>query len=515
MRRLSFNSHKLLLLIIFSSFGLALDISIINCQAKWDYNWVIVSNADPIPGIDAYIIDFNNGKRSLREISAYNIIHQGNAVISDRYGNLQFFTNGCEVMDTLGGVIPNGGTINPGEVYDTYCHLGFYLGIQNSTIIPDPSNEESYYYLQKKAILDDFQGNDNWPLFPSQQYSRIRSDINGGVLIEKNITIDSVRHRFSTSTESILHDNGVDWWVIDYLIEEAGGLRLTYIIDNDGVNLHREEEYENKVSLKYEYQSEGQSAFAPNGELYARYNAATGLDLFDFDRSTGEFSNYRNFPTSLQRNYSGLAFSPNSRFIYISSHDKLHQLDLWEENLEDGLQLIGEYDGFVDPLPTNFTYMQLGPDCRIYMTSTNGVSSYHVINNPDEKGLDCDFVQHGFDLPVGNGAASIPNFPVFRFDDDEVCDPMITSVFDIPVEVVYDLELHPNPTTDELIVGFPEELRDGTLYVKSMSGQVVIEQVFDFSGSLKVSLVDYDAGMYIIEVESGGKRYVDRVVKLD
>jgi len=514
MKKLLFNNLLLTFCIIF---GLSDKLTVVSCQSKYDYNWVIASNADGIPGIDAYVIDFNGGKRTSREISAFNSIHGGNSVISDKNGSLQFFTNGCEFMDTLGGIVANGEMISPGEIYDTYCPFGIYVGAQNSTILPDMYNDNHYYYLQKEAVLGPFGESNFALLYPVLHYSYIESTTLGSNVLIKSEKIDSSRYYFGASLESILHENGSDWWVVNYTLAEDGGKRLTYLLDQNGINLYKEEEYIDPNSLNRECSSAGQSAFSPDGKLYAKFCSFTGIDIFDFDRATGEFSNYRNFPISFWQNTnSGLAFSPNSQFIYISSGgDELYQLDLNEENLEDGFLLIGEYDGFLDPFPTNFTYMQLGPDCKIYMTSTNGVYSYHVINNPDEKGQDCNFVQHGFELPIANGTASIPNFPVFRFDGDEVCDPTITSVFDIPVEVVYDLELYPNPTNDKVIIGFAEVLRKGTLFIKSMSGQVLLKQEFDFSGSLEVSLTEYDAGMYMVEVVSGGKRYVDRVVKVD
>jgi len=515
LKKLLFNKRlaiKVILLI-----NLAIYCTPIDCQLKYDYNWVIASSADGIPGIDAYIIDFNDGKRSLREIAAHNRVHKGNAVISNQEGELQFFTNGCEIMDTLGDVVMNGEELISGEMYNLYCYLGNYPGIQNSTILPDPGSEQHYYYLQKEAIFTTFQG-EFLGVYANLRASKVYSHDNITEVISKSEIIDSVGYRFSANMESILHANGTDWWIVDYLIRESEGSRLIYALDENEVKLSRTEEYENQEALAHFNSTEGQAAFAPNGDLYAKYDARTGLDLFDFDRATGEFSNYRHFSTlgyNLEKTYSGMAFSPNSRFIYISSHDKLHQLDLWEENLEDGFELIGEYDGYLDPYPTNFTWMQLGPDCRIYMTSTNGVSSYHVINNPDEKGLDCDFVQHGFELPIHNGLASIPNFPVFRFDEDDVCDPTITSVFDVPVEIIHNLDLFPNPTSDLISIAFPDDLRRGILYVKSMSGQVLHRESFDYAGSLQVSLGDYAAGIYIVEVVSEGKRYVDRVVKVE
>lgn len=486
-----------------------------NCQLKWDYEWIIALNDEDNPGAIGYKISFNDGKRKLIETRSFNSIGDNNAMICNNEGELLLYANGCEVMDTTGGLVQNGDSINPGDIHDTWCQYGIYPGTQNSMILIHP-NFNHYFYLHKDWVQEDGEFGQGVYSY-NQLFTEIKLDpIHDYSIENKNLKVDSLRDRQSGYSEAILHENGSDWWIIDYIPKEAGGLRLNYKIDEYGIYLDSETEYENQDAIKRECSAGGQAVFSPRGDLYALYCPFTGIDIFNFNRSTGEFSNHYHFSTSLNETFSGLAFSPNGRFLYVSSGFELHQFDLWADDGDtDQFIRIAQYDGYLDPFPTNFAWMQIGPDCKIYMTSTNGVSSFHVINNPNEKGQDCNFVQHGFELPIRNGPASIPNVPVFRFDGDEVCDPTITSVFDLPIEVVYDLELHPNPTTDDVLVGFPEDLKNGNLYVKSMSGQVIYQQEFDFSGSLKISLGDFETGMYVIEVVSEGKRFVERVVKVD
>ena len=59
-----------------------------------------------------------------------------------------------------------------------------------------------------------------------------------------------------------------------------------------------------------------------------------GLWFLDFDREKGEFSNYKfhNIRHKLHL-ATGLEWSPNSRFLYISSSDSLFQYDTWVEDL--------------------------------------------------------------------------------------------------------------------------------------------------------------------------------------
>ena len=98
----------------------------------------------------------------------------------------------------------------------------------------------------------------------------------------------------------------------------------------------------------------------------------------------GEFSNYKfhNIRHKLHL-ATGLEWSPNSRFLYISSSDSLFQYDTWGR-LGRFWKLVDIWDGSNDPFKTVFAKMQLGPDCRIYMSSLSSTKSIHVINNPDE-----------------------------------------------------------------------------------------------------------------------------------
>ena len=242
------------------------------------------------------------------------------------------------------------------------------------------------------------------------------------------------------------------------------------------------------------------------------YCPLSGLDLYDFDRETAHISNHRNLEIPASYSVSGICFSPNNRFIYVSNGSELWQVDLEEPLLEDGLILVDEYEhipGFTD----NFAKMQMGPDCRIYMSSTNSTPTLHVINKPNEKGEACDFVQRGFDLPSRCRLGSLPNFPHFRIDEDEVCNPdLVASVFEFPVEVVKRLDIHPNPTSGELTIELPEVMK-GRLTVRDVTGQVVMTLDLDYAEEVSLDLYGYHTGMYVVEVVSeSGERYVERVV---
>lgn len=64
--------------------------------------------------------------------------------------------------------------------------------------------------------------------------------------------------------------------------------------------------------------------------------------------------------------------------------------------------LIGVFDGYQSPFPTTFFNAQLAPDCKVYINSLTTVDVLHVIHNPDEPGLACNFEQHAVQLPFNH-----------------------------------------------------------------------------------------------------------------
>ncbi|MDV7391578.1 T9SS type A sorting domain-containing protein, partial [Arthrospira platensis SPKY1] len=197
--------------------------------------------------------------------------------------------------------------------------------------------------------------------------------------------------------------------------------------------------------------------------------------------------------------FNSVEWSPNSRFIYTASRDKLHQIDTWEENLQDGVRLIGVYDGTRNPFPNTFFLMAQGPDCRIYMCSTSGNETYHVINKPDELGEACDFVQNGIKLPYEAGFGSMPNFPRFRVDDEEKCDPTIVSIFGDPVWYRRNLEVYPNPSSGIFHIRLPDA-GAGKLAVFNMNGQLILERtVSNIINEERIDISNVPAGRYNVE----------------
>ncbi len=483
------HSYKLVFLSLFLP-------CILFAQSKADYQWILGGNASTLPNAEGTIFDFNGDSLQLsyQEIPISLVDQVGS--ICDENGQLLFYSNGCEIYDASFQVMENGDNINPGIIHDDYCDSGSYPGFQNSIVLPDPSNEYGYFYIHKlwDLVFDPFD-----IIIPKTFYSYISFQGHPlGRVLEKNITLDSNRYFLSSFIEAIQHQNGHDWWIVDFTEDTHGALAVFYLLDQNGIRLHHEYPVENVESLNERCSAGSQSCFSPDGTLLAKNCPLSGLDVWDFDRSTGNLSNYRHADYPSSYSFSGLSISPNSRFAYISASDSLFQVDLWEDNLEDGIVLIDTFDGFGDPFANTFFQQQLGPDCKIYMNSTNGVFHMHVINKPDLKGKDCDFKQHSISLPNVIYQA-FPNFPYFRMDEDQVCDPSISSLFGIPVLTQQKATIFPNPGSNSFTIDALENTHY-SLYVRSADGSLLKQAQFTNATRIQMETSDWEKGLYFLQL---------------
>ncbi len=466
-------------------------------QSKGDYYWIFSNNSTSDPGFEAYFFDFNSSDTLVPLTSIVPIKTRGlNASICDANGNLLMYSNGCTVVDKNHQIMPNGRHLNNGDYFEMLgdsCFNG-YLGKQDIMILPDPGYEQGYYILHKPIMPPEN------PMYRELRYSYVDIALNNdrGEVLEKNIVISDSLKLMSRYLTAINHSNGVDFWILQPI--DQGNQYLTLLLTENG--------FESKIiqevgpNFHWNASGSGTSVFSPDGKLYAFYNKDDNLFLYDFDRNTGVLSNLRQLVlktnTPNAGYFSSVEFSPNSRFAYVAVLDSLWQVDTWEADLKDGLELIDVWDGTMDPFATTFTVMALAPNCKIYMASGSGTNTYHVINKPNEKGKACDFVQRGIQLPYTSSLGNMPNFPRFRVDEEDKCDPTITSVFGKDVFYRRDLKAYPNPMHDFLTVEIPEN-RSGRLFLFDLNGQLVWQGVGQRSETKQIDFSFLEAGVYSLE----------------
>ena len=111
--------------------------------------------------------------------------------------------------------------------------------------------------------------------------------------------------------------------------------------------------------------------------------------------------------------------------------------------------------------------------------------------------MGCDFVQQGILLPQSDGRESWPNFPRWRVDEDEKCDPSISSLFGELVYYRRELSVYPNPVRDYVNINLPEDNLSGTLRVLSLKSEVL--DIRSVKTDTRLDMSQYPEGAYIIE----------------
>ena len=493
-------------IIIISLFFLAYQATL-HAQNKRDYYWITGRNTSPDPGIDNYVFDFNENPFQLQDIEGGLEFTQMNISMCDPEGNLLFYSNGCAVANRDHNIMPNGEDINEGDWFDIFwggdCKNG-YPGTQDILALPDPANEEGYYLISKPTI-----NNPTGPSFlRALQYSYIDMSLDEGKgdLIEKNKIFYNQDTIQSSYLQAVKHANGKDWWIVQPVRDSS--IYLTFLLDNTGINLAEKQDIGD--DFHWNASSAGKAKFSPDGTKYAYFNTLNQLRLFDFDRQSGLLSNLEVIHVRDNNNFSAIEFSPSGNMLYFATIDSLFQLELSTNEVE----FIEEWNGMSDPFFTTFFLMQRAPDCKIYMGSMSSTNTYHVIHKPDEKGIACDFEQQGVALPHTSSVANFPNFPNFRIDEDEVCDPTITSVFNQPVIISKDISLYPNPVSADLRIETSNDLELRFVEVHTLDGRMV-DRIFIDINSHTYDMSDLQAGVYVLKFHlEGGGILTKKVVKM-
>lgn len=470
-------------------------------QVKGDYVWVGGVQTDPEGGQKGHTMDFNRNKGEPAYVKLSKGFTDNNASISDENGYLMFYFNGCAVMNRFHHVMPNGDSINAGTWFDLYwkdCKYG-YPGPQEVLIVPDPGYEYGYYIFHNTNLYYPQLRDSN-----QLNYSYVDMTLDGGngdVIIKNKPYYQRISKMLSYFT-ALQHENKKDWWIMKPMVNDS--VFLVFSLNESGIHfLHTQ----NTHQFFDESRSSGggTAKFSPDGKRLALYNYNDQLHIYDFDRATGLLSNHQKVeiypPDSIDRSlilFSSVEWSSNSRFIYCASYLKLHQVDTWESNLQEGVRHIADYNGTLDPFPTELFLMAQGPDCKIYMTPKNGSYSLHVINKPDELGTDCDFVQNAIKLPNSN-SGTLPNFPRFRVDEDKKCDPSITSLFGETVYYRREIEVFPNPSNGIFRIKIPEVHRGGVLIVSNVEGRVCYQKSISWPVWEEIDISTYPSGRYNIE----------------
>jgi hypothetical protein len=455
---------------------------------------------------DSALIDFNGTTPT----TGHSVIKSRgtSASICDHNGNLQFSTSydtdvlvagvaGGEVYDNANNLMQNGDNLKYG---------GWY---QEAIIIPNPSDTNKYYIFH--IGVTNYYG---------LYYSEVDLSLNGGLgaVTQKNVQLLNIKSIDCIS--AVQHGNGKDWWVffktfgsvlnneIYKFLITASGISGPYI-QNIGIPAKN-------GFIRF--------VFNQQGNKLALINYLGMIELFDFDRCTGQLSNWQLIDSNKTSSqipaiWSG-EFSPDGTKLYVSTEGL--NIYLWQFNLLDSLPLnTVDTLGYFNYPSYSAGSLKLAPDNKIYWSRAwyNGSYNYpypdtsynfynmnlSVINSPDSLGAACDFQSYNFYLGGSRTYLGLPNNPNYELGPltGSICDTLTVGLTEIAnyknnITVYYDADWQIAFLNAKGLKG-----KNYNLQLYNLNGQLLLHEKGKLTSDYfteDLNLLGYSKGLYIVRL---------------
>ncbi|MEZ4985692.1 MAG: PKD domain-containing protein [Saprospiraceae bacterium] len=338
-----------------------------------------------------------------------------NASMCDENGELLAYTNGIYISDAYGNTIQNGEGINPGEFAESVSNRGFPFP-QFAIFLKTQLGNNIFLFHENLIHLEaeNHYGDFFYAFNLSQTILSDEDDL--PFILTKNDTllIDTLGIGQLTATRC---GDGSSWWILvnkNYTNQYHKLLLKGDTVLNMGITAVGD-------TIRT---GVGAAKFSPDGRKFAKLDLVDWdnqtISLYDFDRCSGELSNPVHIRDTGFTLVGGLAFSENSRFLYVPYFSYLYQFDLEAEDIEASRVLIS-------PSINGWAYYmaQLAPNSKIYISHQGTQDSIHIIHHPNRRGHACDFVHLGQPLPDIT-FRTMPNFPYYGLGpwDGSPCDTL-------------------------------------------------------------------------------------------
>jgi hypothetical protein len=510
MKKIRYKSFQFLLNALFVIIVLSMKPSFVLAQR--DNNWCFG---------DSITINFSSGVPVVTQTSVSSSI-EANASISDNLGNLLFYIGAKPQMqfnqfgtlwDTNNTIIPNGDSLKMGTT-----------ATNGATILPFPNDSDLYYiFTDQSQFLS----------FTNKLFYHIVDCGSSLSVLNKNIML--INQSVSEKIAAVKHGNGRDWWLITHSLE----LDTFYIflIDSIGINspLIQTIGFSYVYNYPIYYGMYGEMSFSYQGDKLCCVGFGI-LDLFDFNRCTGQLSNYQDLITGPRftalNDLYGVSFSPSGNYLYCSNwtntllfcqgsppcKSQLSQYDLSSSNISASRILLAD----IDSTEFSFGQHQLAPDGKIYIARCRGQfpnytrdsvnTTLSVIQNPDHLGTACNFQLNGFSLGNSKVNLGLPNSPNWNLGA-WVGSPCDTLSVGIVKHTATDFHLSPNPAHDKIIISASGDIHKVKLQFRNLQGQLLHQQAESTGRSFEFILPPtLSRGLYLLEILSEKGMVVKKVV---
>ncbi|MBK7270235.1 MAG: hypothetical protein IPI07_12250 [Flavobacteriales bacterium] len=329
-------------------------------------------------------LDFSSGT-AVADTNGAMHVWKGNTTMSDKEGNLLFYSDGRHVWNAQHDSMPNGDIwgIPPG-VFPTDCAIS----------IPKPGDDNIYYIFTSDGTKMSQQN--------GLQYHIVDMSLQGGLgdVVQKNIPLHSP---VTEQLCAVRHGNNCDYWLIthekhtaNYLAFHISGLGVDPIpvVSTNGVSnlpwAQNSAEYTGAIILKAATQ--GDKLASITNRRWQNTGLSDQVQLSSFDTQTGSVSN--SFIIELDSTFSGSCFSPNGQIFYVEHGSYTVELDQFDVSQFDSVAVNNSrFNLRTSSVRTFATDLACANDGKIYGTQPWGyvlnIDSIPVINQPDVWGTGC------------------------------------------------------------------------------------------------------------------------------
>ncbi|MBK8873566.1 MAG: T9SS type A sorting domain-containing protein [Bacteroidetes bacterium] len=467
---------------------------------------------------DSAGMKFDQG--TIQLFNSSTLTRGGSCTISDSSGNLIFYANTDYYQLWIQGYVALG------VVWDRNHNLMQNgdtlvgdLMFQEQVIVPWPDSSNLFYIFT--ACL----------FFPTGfWYSVVDMSQNGGLgaVTQKNVQLTN--YQASDCVAAIKHGNGRDWWVFFKDYQTWNNNFHTYLITPNGIGTPFVQNIGFATNTNFIH-----STFSKDGTKYLSVNYKGLIEVFDFDRCTGLFTNVtqieqEQLPGSFPA-YFGCEFSATGRYIYVSSNNDVEssivQFDLWAPNISASKDTIVYLT-----IPPTGGLLKRGPDDKIYFSCVynDGINLYpypesatsiynlnlSVINSPDSAGSACGFSPFSFNLGGNETYWGLPNNPDYDLPAlaGSPCDTLVSQ--NELAEAVGSLHVYYHPAWEKAFINASNlKGKSGKLLVYDMQGRVVHSEPLRIQNGYytrDLTMIGKADGVYLVVVETEQERLVKKVL---
>jgi hypothetical protein len=470
-----------------------------NAQSKLGNEWV--------SGFGNVKVKFtNNGinTKAATALSTYFI--EGNSAICDTNGDLILYSDGFNVFNNTNLIIENGDSLVPLDYFNQQVGWSGYS--QSSIFLPIDSDK---YYFITPAMGDIRFGDCNSGgscYFDLLLYNVIDMKANGGAgkVTQRMIPLLQNAQLRKTQMMACRHANGKDWWLLKN--EDDNANVHIFLFTQDSIYDRGVQVFNSPVWGIWDL--EGQSVFNQTGNQFATTSqgdtARLQIFLADFDRCYGKLTNpmviqaplvsgHDPFDTNaVDPNIRGVAFSPNGQFLYASLRTNIFQYDMQDNTWYHVAGLDTTYQKF-----SGYGSSYLGPDNKIYIGNSGTGKQMSVIDNPDVKGVGCNFCKKCLRVDSLGASAYLgtpPCMPNYSLGA-KLCYP---EGIDDVVKDDIELLVYPNPSTSKLHIS-----------TKSKANRLLYNSVGELIISTRKNEIDISnlpRGVYFLKVGNMVKKVI-------